>query len=125
MNAPHVIMNVTVDNTESPSLNVELQNRGGSSIAISAIYLWIAWDKDGREALGFQIRREAVGKKGHISGVSGPVPPVTIGSRNIESWIIEPELVDELFESAQRILIEAQLANGKSVKKAMTSKEVD
>jgi hypothetical protein len=87
-------------------------------------YIWIAWNKEGREALGFQIRREAVGKKGRISGVGGPVPPVTIGSRNIESWTIEPELVNELFENTERIIIEAQLANGKSVKKAMTSREV-
>jgi len=115
-----------VHHSDSPSLRVELQNRGGSPIAVAAIYIWTAWDSQRREELGFQIRREAASKKGRISGVDGPVPPVTVKSHNTQYWVIEPTPVDELLDASDtaRILIEAQLANGKSVTHAMTSKEV-
>lgn len=117
---------VAVHYNDSPSLRIEIQNRGGSPIGVSAIYIWSHWTKDVKEGLGFQIRREVAGKKGRISGVSGPMPPVTVQGHNTQSWIIEPTLVDELLETSvtASILIEAQLANGKSVQHEMTAADI-
>jgi hypothetical protein len=127
MNSPRIKMNVSaVHYSDSPSLRIEIQNRGGSSIAVMAIYIWSQWDKDGREGLAFQIRREVAGKKGRSSGVDGPTPPVTVEGHNAQSWVIEPALVDQLMETSDTasILIEAQLANGQSVKQEMTSLDI-
>ena len=54
------------------------------------------------------------------------MPPVTVQGHNTQSWIIEPTLVDELLETSvtASILIEAQLANGKSVQHEMTAADI-
>lgn len=112
--------------SDAPSLRVEVQNRGGASIGVSAIYIWSDWDDNRRPTLGFQIRREVAGKKGRLAEVKGPIPPVTIEGHNAQSWVIKPALIDELLEASvtDSIQIEVQFANGTKLMQKMTSKDI-
>ena len=127
MNSPLVKMKITVVYySDSPSLRIEVQNNGGSSIGISAIYIWSQLDDNGQGDLGFQIRREVAGKRGRISGVKGPIPPVTVDGHGAQAWVIKPTLVNELLDTSHTasILIEVQLANGKNIVQTMTAADI-
>lgn len=115
-------MRVTVVHySDSASLRIEIDNRGGASIAVSAIFIWTEWADAGRLSSGLQIRRDVGTKEGRMTGVKGTLPPVTLKARHSEFWVIKPKLLTELREVSQdeRIVIEALLAGGKSVRHEM------
>jgi hypothetical protein len=76
------------EHTDSPSVRIEIQNRGGSSIAVSAINIWTQWRGDGKLGLFFNIQRNAGTKKRRPPGVEGVLPPLTPEGRHSHCWIM-------------------------------------
>jgi len=107
-----------IKKTDTQSLGVDVQNIGGSSIAITSIYIWWKWENGG-ERDGDGIGAES-GKK--APGVKGPPLPFVIGSYNSQEWVFGDErtkLIIKNASSVKKVLIEVRLATGETVEKQL------
>lgn len=108
-----------INGSDGQEAGIDVQNRGGSPVAITSISIWTEWNMRKTDVEGFGISADVHNKQ--LPGIAGPRLPFTLNGRHSQDWIFDDGWVQRMKKEARtkKILIEVRLATGKSVYQTM------